>query len=139
MRVLPASTEFSSSSLTTLAGRSMTSPAAMRVMTEGGSCWIRGIDLIRVVDNGCGILPEDLPLAFASHATSKLHSADDLFRIGTLGFRGEALASIGSIAQVQLQSRPADQPFGAEIACNGGELSTRVGGPADVVGVAWPE
>jgi DNA mismatch repair protein MutL len=82
-----------------------------------------GIDLIRVVDDGCGILPEDLPLAFASHATSKLQRADDLFQIGTLGFRGEALASIGSIAQVALQSRPADQPFGAEITCNGGELS----------------
>jgi DNA mismatch repair protein MutL len=68
-------------------------------------------------------MPEDLPLAFASHATSKLTSADDLFQIGTLGFRGEALASIGSIAQVALQSRPADQPFGAVIACNGGELS----------------
>jgi DNA mismatch repair protein MutL len=86
-------------------------------VAEGGS------DLIRVVDDGCGILPEDLPLAFASHATSKLQSADDLFQIGTLGFRGEALASIGSIAQVTLQSRLAEQPFGAEIACNGGELS----------------
>src|ERR1700736_1291342 len=82
-----------------------------------------GLDLLRVVDNGGGIVPEDLPLAFASHATSKLHSADDLFRIGTLGFRGEALASIGGVAQVTLQSRPPDHTCGAQITCNSGDLS----------------
>jgi DNA mismatch repair protein MutL len=82
-----------------------------------------GGDLIRVVDDGCGIHPDDLLLAFASHATSKLHNAGDLFRIGTLGFRGEALASIGGVAQVALQSRPADLPCGAQITCHGGELS----------------
>ncbi|MHB1423169.1 MAG: DNA mismatch repair endonuclease MutL [Gemmataceae bacterium] len=82
-----------------------------------------GVDLIRVVDDGCGIVADDLPLAFASHATSKLDSADDLFRIETLGFRGEALASIGGVAQVTLQSRPHDEPCGALITCNGGELS----------------
>src|SRR5438445_3410622 len=82
-----------------------------------------GAELIRVVDDGCGIAADDLQLAFASHATSKLQSAEDLFRIGTLGFRGEALASVGSIAQVCLQSRPADQASGAEITCHGGRLS----------------
>src|SRR6516225_2575808 len=82
-----------------------------------------GSDLIQVVDNGCGIQPDDLPLAFASHATSKLRSVEDLFHIDTLGFRGEALASLGSIAQVSLQSRPTDQPSGAAITCHGGQLS----------------
>jgi DNA mismatch repair protein MutL len=82
-----------------------------------------GVELLRIADDGCGIVADDLPLAFASHATSKLHSADDLFRIGTLGFRGEALASIGGVAQVTLQSRPAQQPEGAELTCHGGDLS----------------
>src|SRR6516225_1960361 len=82
-----------------------------------------GTDLIRVVDDGCGIATDDLPLAFASHATSKLSSPDDLFRIATLGFRGEALAAIGGVAQVTLQSRPPDAPCGAELTCHGGELS----------------
>src|SRR5262245_34123689 len=82
-----------------------------------------GIDLIRIVDNGCGIHPDDLGLAFASHATSKLRDPDDLFRIGSLGFRGEALASIGGISQVVLQSRPPDLSAGCEIACHGGQLS----------------
>src|SRR5262245_23649257 len=79
-----------------------------------------GAELIRVVDDGCGIEPDDLPLAFASHATSKLNDADDLFRIRTLGFRGEALASIGGVAQVTLQSRAAGQPVGAEVTCDAG-------------------
>jgi DNA mismatch repair protein MutL len=83
-----------------------------------------GIDRVQVVDDGCGIPSDDLPLAFASHATSKLADADDLFRITTLGFRGEALASIGGVAQVTLQSRTHDQPAGAEISCHGGERSS---------------
>jgi DNA mismatch repair protein MutL len=82
-----------------------------------------GLDLIRVVDDGSGIPAEELPLAFASHATSKLRSAEDLGHLGTLGFRGEALAAIGSIAQATLQSRPADQARGAAIHCDGGRLS----------------
>src|SRR6266576_1720227 len=74
-----------------------------------------GIDLIRIVDDGGGIHPDDLGLAFASHATSKLREADDLFRIGTLGFRGEALASVGGVAQVTVQSRAAGAADGAEL------------------------
>jgi DNA mismatch repair protein MutL len=83
-----------------------------------------GADLIRVVDDGGGIHSEDLALAFAAHATSKLQTADDLFCIQTFGFRGEALASIGGVAQVCLQSRPADQDCGAQITCNGGQLGS---------------
>jgi DNA mismatch repair protein MutL len=82
-----------------------------------------GAELVRVVDNGHGIRGLDLPLAFANHATSKLTSADDLFSVHTLGFRGEALASVGGIAQVTLQSRPTGDDVGAEISCRGGELS----------------
>src|SRR5829696_632025 len=81
-----------------------------------------GVELIRVVDNGGGIHPDDLELAFSNHATSKLGSADDLFAVRTLGFRGEALASVGGVAQVTLQSRPAEAPVGAEVRCLGGEL-----------------
>jgi DNA mismatch repair protein MutL len=82
-----------------------------------------GSDLIRLVDDGCGISPDDLPLAFSSHATSKLLSADDLFNIATFGFRGEALASIGGVAHVVLQSRPHDADRGACIECHGSRLS----------------
>jgi DNA mismatch repair protein MutL len=82
-----------------------------------------GAELIRIVDDGCGIDADDLALAFASHATSKLAGADDLFRIHTLGFRGEALASIGGVAQVTLQSRPPERAVGAQISCHGGELT----------------
>ena len=81
-----------------------------------------GTDLIRVADDGHGIHPDDLPLALASHATSKLRTADDLITVGTLGFRGEALASVGGVARVLLQSRRADRPHGAEVRCDGGAL-----------------
>jgi DNA mismatch repair protein MutL len=82
-----------------------------------------GTELIRIVDDGHGVEPEDLPLVFASHATSKLKDADDLFRIGTLGFRGEAMASIGGVARVTIQSRAAGREEGCEIFCDGGALS----------------
>src|SRR3954468_14869135 len=81
-----------------------------------------GTELICVVDDGHGIDPADLPLVFASHATSKLNDADDLFRVGTLGFRGEAMASIGGVAHVTVQTRMTEAPEGCEILCNGGVL-----------------
>src|SRR6516225_4052328 len=84
-----------------------------------------GIERIAVSDDGCGVHPGDLELAFAAHATSKLHDADDLFRVGTLGFRGEALASVGGVAQVALSSRPPDLDAGAAITCHGGVLGER--------------
>lgn len=83
-----------------------------------------GLEFLRVADNGCGIEPEDFPLAFAAHATSKLRCAEDLDRIGTLGFRGEGLASIASVSQVCLQSRRPDASHGYEMRCDGGVLSS---------------
>jgi DNA mismatch repair protein MutL len=80
-----------------------------------------GMDLIRVTDDGCGILEAELPLAVQNHATSKLQSLSDLFAIASLGFRGEALASIASISQFRLASRTADAD-GAELAVDGGKL-----------------
>jgi DNA mismatch repair protein MutL len=82
-----------------------------------------GTELIRVADDGCGIAADDLPLAFAPHATSKLRTAADLFAIGTMGFRGEALASVAGVAKVTLQSRTHDAASGAELRCDGGDLS----------------
>jgi len=82
-----------------------------------------GIERIRIVDNGCGIDPEQLPLALASHATSKISDANDLFRIHTFGFRGEAMASIAEISQMVLRSRPHDRTEGAEIRSDGGVVS----------------
>ncbi len=82
-----------------------------------------GVELVRVVDNGCGMSAEDLPLAVASHATSKIASAEDLFRVRTLGFRGEALASIAEVSRLSIRSRPADSPTGAMIEVEGGQVS----------------
>ncbi len=80
-----------------------------------------GLEMIRVVDNGCGIAAEELPLAVASHATSKLVHEDDLFHVGTLGFRGEALASIAEVSRTVLRSRTAEEAGGAEVEVVGGK------------------
>jgi DNA mismatch repair protein MutL len=82
-----------------------------------------GLELVRVVDNGGGIPAGELPLAVASHATSKLTEADDLFRVATLGFRGEALASIAEVSRLVLRSRTAESPGGAEIEVTGGRAA----------------
>ncbi|HPF38910.1 MAG TPA: DNA mismatch repair endonuclease MutL [Phycisphaerae bacterium] len=82
-----------------------------------------GSQLIRVTDDGCGMDRDNLPLAIASHATSKLQTSDDLFHIATLGFRGEALASIGSVSHLTIRSRPADQLEGNEIVVEGGDVT----------------
>lgn len=82
-----------------------------------------GRKVIRIVDNGIGMDAADIGLAFQSHATSKIKDADDLFAIHTLGFRGEALPSIGSVSQSSIISRTKGAINGAEIRINGGELS----------------
>lgn len=91
-----------------------------------------GRDLIRIWDNGHGISADELPLAVAPHATSKLETADDLFHVSTFGFRGEALASIASVSHLRMQSRPAGYDAGAQIEVRGSE-----GGP--VVACGCPE
>ena len=78
--------------------------------------------MVRVVDNGGGIPADELPLALASHATSKIAEADDLFRVGTLGFRGEALASIAEVSRLVLRSRTPESQSGAEIEATGGVM-----------------
>ena len=81
-----------------------------------------GMGLIRVTDNGCGIAPGELPTAFLRHATSKLRTADDLARIGTLGFRGEALAAISAVSRVDVLTRRPDDTVGAAIHGEGGHM-----------------
>ena len=79
-----------------------------------------GMSLIRVTDNGCGIAPEELPTAFLRHATSKLRKADDLAAIGTLGFRGEALAAISAVSRMDVLTCRKGNAMGAAIHLEGG-------------------
>ncbi|NLF35363.1 MAG: DNA mismatch repair endonuclease MutL [Clostridiales bacterium] len=79
-----------------------------------------GMSLIRVTDNGCGIAPEEAPVAFLRHATSKLRGAEDLAAIGTLGFRGEALAAVAAVSRVTLLTRVPGAPLGTSLSLEGG-------------------
>lgn len=90
-----------------------------------------GIELIRVTDNGCGIMKEDIPNAFLRHATSKIHTAEDLNNVRSMGFRGEALGSIAAVAKVELISKHTDALMGKRYVIEGGaeKESDEVGAP----------
>lgn len=81
-----------------------------------------GRELIQIVDNGCGMSPIDARMAFDRHATSKIRSVEDIYQLRTFGFRGEALASIAAVAQVELRTRTADEELGTLNEINGGEF-----------------
>ena len=91
-----------------------------------------GLGAIRVTDDGGGIPADELELAVTRHATSKLATADDLAHVATLGFRGEALASIGAVSHLEIVSRPPDAATGARLRMVGGEITDQgaTGGPA---------
>src|SRR5947209_12965542 len=81
-----------------------------------------GISLVRVIDDGCGMDRDDALLSLERHATSKIHSAEDLAAIATLGFRGEALPSIASVSRFRLTTREPNAVAGTEIIVNGGKI-----------------
>ena len=95
---------------------------------DAGASWVDvevrggGVALLRVVDNGCGIPAGEVEAAFARYATSKIAAPEDLERIGTLGFRGEALASIAAVSEVTLLSRPPDAAGGTVVRVEHGEV-----------------
>ena len=84
-----------------------------------------GMSLIRVTDNGCGIAYDEAPTAFLRHATSKLRTEYDLEAIGTLGFRGEALAAISAVSRIELLTRTAEEELGAALSLEGGTVVSR--------------
>jgi len=92
---------------------------SIRVEIENG-----GRRLIRIADDGCGMLRDDALLAFERHATSKLHDVKDLLSIGTLGFRGEALPSIASVSRLLLDTRSLDEQTGTRVEIAGGKILT---------------
>lgn len=81
-----------------------------------------GRDLIQIVDDGCGMSPTDARMAFDRHATSKIASVNDIYKLHTFGFRGEALASIAAVAQVELKTRQEGDEYGTQVFINGGEF-----------------
>ncbi|HEX8874417.1 MAG TPA: DNA mismatch repair endonuclease MutL, partial [Nitrosospira sp.] len=83
-----------------------------------------GIKLIRVADNGTGISKGDIPLALARHATSKIGTLEDLQRVRSLGFRGEALASIASVSRLTLASRGAEEKHAWKVQAESGRISS---------------
>ena len=93
-----------------------------------------GVKLIRVRDDGSGIDEADLPLALSRHATSKILTLDDLEAVGTLGFRGEALASISSVSRLALTSRTEDQEAAARVEVEGRDMAASISPAAHPVG-----
>ncbi|MBQ8873541.1 MAG: ATP-binding protein, partial [Clostridia bacterium] len=84
-----------------------------------------GFGLISVSDDGTGMLTEDVEKAFLKHATSKLLEADDLFSIGTLGFRGEALPSIAAVSRVKLTTRSIKEDVGVSVTVENGQIVSK--------------
>mgnify|MGYP001850988695 CR=1 FL=1 len=82
-----------------------------------------GITYLRIMDNGCGMTKEDAPIAFRRHATSKISSEDDLSKIGTLGFRGEALAAIASVSRIDLFTKKRDSLVGLHLHLEAGKIT----------------